>query len=102
MPNYFWDNGDPTSIIQARDAVEALKKHKESLELLHLGLHTIISRTKTRLMPSMEHFTALQELFLTTDKLYDIQSLRSRLPVGESLTRVLPPNIVSLYLVKPR
>jgi hypothetical protein len=91
-------------MIQARDAVQVLEKHNESLESLHLDLRirTHMSRdTKIEPMPSLESFTALQELFINTDAVYNTQSFELQLPDEVSLTRFLPPNIASLNLVEP-
>ncbi|KAL6924344.1 hypothetical protein ACHAPO_003564 [Fusarium lateritium] len=91
-------------MIQACDAVKVLERYNASLESLHLDLRIRIhmSRdTKIGPMPSLEGFTALQELFINTDAIYNTQSLELQLPDDVSLTRFLPPNIMSLYLVEP-
>ncbi|KAH6978886.1 hypothetical protein EDB82DRAFT_506557 [Fusarium venenatum] len=91
-------------MIQACDAVKVLERYNTSLESLHLDLRIRIhmSRdTKIGPMPSLEGFTALQELFINTDAVYNTQSLELQLPDDVSLTRFLPPNIMSLHLVEP-
>ncbi|RBR11425.1 uncharacterized protein FIESC28_09039 [Fusarium coffeatum] len=91
-------------MIQARDAIQALEKHSQRLEKLHLDLRirTFMCRnTKIAPMPSLETFTTLQELLINTDAVYNDQSSQLQLADETLLTRFLPPNIVSLHLVEP-
>ncbi|KAL9571595.1 hypothetical protein ACKAV7_004237 [Fusarium commune] len=86
----------------AHDIVRHLEKHRASLESLHLDLRirAFMSRdTKIDPMPHLETFTALQELFLNSDAVYNTQSLE--FPDEKSLTSFLPPSIMSLTLVEP-
>ncbi|KAF5585184.1 hypothetical protein FPANT_7574 [Fusarium pseudoanthophilum] len=88
--------------VQASDVVRHLEKHCTTLESLHLDLRirAFMSRdTKIDPMPHLETFTALQELFLNSDAVYNTQSLE--FPDEKSLTSFLPPSIVSLTLVEP-
>ncbi|KAF5693898.1 hypothetical protein FDENT_1590 [Fusarium denticulatum] len=87
---------------EASDVVRHLEKHCTSLESLHLDLRirAFMSRdTKIDPMPHLETFTALQDLFLNSDAVYNTQSLE--FPDEKSLTSFLPPSILSLTLVEP-
>ncbi|KAF4455234.1 hypothetical protein F53441_2384 [Fusarium austroafricanum] len=86
-------------MVQSSDGVRHLEKHSTSLESLHIDLRirTYMSRdTKIYSMPNLGSFTALQELLLNSDAVYNTQSLE--LSDQDSLASFLPPNITSLTL----
>ncbi|KAF4455165.1 hypothetical protein FALBO_15696 [Fusarium albosuccineum] len=91
-----------TSVVQPRVAVRQLARHRETLKSLHLDLRfrTRFHRDTTmEPMPSLGRFTALEELFIVTNSVYNNRSLG--LPDDQTLVKLLPSSIVSLSIASP-
>ncbi|KKP07865.1 hypothetical protein THAR02_00073 [Trichoderma harzianum] len=86
---------------QSFHAINALGRHRETLEFLHLDLRGWDALLATRgahipPFPSLKHFTSLQRLFLRVDAIF-LNSLESSND-HQALINILPKSIVSLRI----
>ncbi|KAI8714227.1 F-box domain-containing protein [Fusarium sp. LHS14.1] len=88
-------------VVQPFNAVAQLSKFHGTLKSLRLDLRFMtlgFYRVRMDTLPSLEYFTALETLFLTTNTIY--HGREPELVDEHSLVNILPPNIVSLTLAK--
>lgn len=88
-------------VVKPLYAVAHLSKFRGTLESLRLDIRfttLVFYRTRMDNLAGLEHFTALESLFLTTNVIY--HGNNPELADQDSLVNVLPPSIVSLTLAK--
>ncbi|RSM15517.1 hypothetical protein CDV31_004953 [Fusarium ambrosium] len=86
-------------VLQPRTAVNLLTKVRSTLRSLHLDMRFRVSfneESRVKPIPSLKQFTALEELFLTTNSVYNGTSTISD---EESLVHLLPQSIESVTFV---
>lgn len=86
---------------QSFHAINALGRHRETLEFLHLDLRgwdALLATRGTHIppFPSLKHFTSLQRLFLRVDAIF-LNSLELSND-HQALINILPKGIVSLRI----
>ncbi|KAH6876557.1 hypothetical protein B0T10DRAFT_497717 [Thelonectria olida] len=82
-------------------AIQCLKTHTRTLELLHLDL-SLRNNRMTVFSPgaNLKDLTGLKHLFLSSNTIFDIISREADdLPDSEALVRILPVSIVSLSII---
>ncbi|GES59655.1 hypothetical protein ATEIFO6365_0003093500 [Aspergillus terreus] len=94
---------DPINHFTPWDAVRCLRRHRETLESLHLDLRKRgvfpltpgpIHLERSQPIVDFRNFTALRHLFLHASEIYDVRHTEPR-----PLTQVLPRSITSLQFV---
>ncbi|UPK94917.1 hypothetical protein LCI18_005852 [Fusarium solani-melongenae] len=88
-------------VVQPSNAVAQLSKFRGTLKSLRLDLRftaRVYYIVRMDTLPSLEDFTALESLFLTTNTIYHANNVE--LADENSLVNILLPSIVSLTLAK--
>ncbi|KAM5342714.1 hypothetical protein ACJ41O_013680 [Fusarium nematophilum] len=86
-------------MVPPRTLVRLLGRFKSTLESLQLDFRYRVHKDlDKRLEPiqTLKDFTALEDLFITTNSVYNTKSLE--LPDDQSLVNLLPPSVVTLIL----
>ncbi|KAI8716491.1 hypothetical protein NCS52_00943200 [Fusarium sp. LHS14.1] len=99
-----WSSVDQSvaKVLQPRTAVELLTNVCSSLQSLHLDMRFRVAfdrDSQVEPMPSLKQFMRLEELFLTTNSLYNGSS--SMVSDQEFLVNLLPQSIKSVTFVDP-
>ncbi|EEU43674.1 uncharacterized protein NECHADRAFT_82689 [Fusarium vanettenii 77-13-4] len=101
---FIWSSVDQSvaKVLQPRTAVELLTNVCSSLQSLHLDMRFRVAfdrDSQVEPMPSLKQFIRLEELFLTTNSVYNGSS--STVSDQEFLVHLLPQSIKSVTFVDP-